>query len=83
VQPSSGFFHFHHASFSSSLKSKPLDNIHTKAATLRINLNIDDTPIASRSHTHPSHSVSNLSSIKLLISSLSLGVPVPCATQCR
>ena len=27
-----------------------------KAAALRINLNIDDTPISSRSYTHPSHS---------------------------
>jgi len=28
----------------------------SKEATLRINLNIDGTPIDSKSHTHPSHS---------------------------
>ena len=27
-----------------------------KAAALRINLNLDGSPIASKSHTHPSHS---------------------------
>ena len=36
------------------------------------------TPIASKSHTHPSHSQTS----RLLTSSLSLGVPVPRATQC-
>ena len=43
------------------------------AAALRINLNLDGTPIASKSHTHPSHSQTS----RLLTSSLSLGVPVP------
>jgi hypothetical protein len=35
-------------------------------------------PIASSSHTHPSHSQTS----RLLTSSLSLGVPVPRPTQC-
>ncbi len=46
--------------------------------TLRITLNVDDTPLPSRSHTHPSHSETS----RLLTSSLSLGVPVPRTTQC-
>jgi hypothetical protein len=49
-----------------------------KAAALRINLNLDGAPIASKSHTHPSHSQTS----RLLTSSLSLGVPVPRPTQC-
>ncbi len=49
-----------------------------KAAVLRINLNLDGSPIASKSHTHPSHSETS----RLLTSSLSLGVPVPRPTQC-
>jgi hypothetical protein len=49
-----------------------------KAVALRINLNLDGTPIASKSHTHPSHSQTS----RLLTSSLSLGVPVPRPTQC-
>jgi hypothetical protein len=43
-QPSSGFFHFRRASFSSQLKSKVV-NILVKAAALRIVLNIDGAPI--------------------------------------
>ncbi len=58
--------------FSSMLKSR-VGNILAKVTTLRINLNIDGTPIPSKSHTHPSHSQTSL----LLTSSLSLGVPVP------
>ncbi len=49
-----------------------------KVAALRININIDGTPITSKTHTHPSHSQTS----RLLTSSLSLGVPVPRATQC-
>ena len=49
-----------------------------KTAALRINLNIDGAPIASRLHTHPLHSQTS----RLLTSSLSLGVPVPRVTQC-
>ncbi len=64
--------------FSSHLKSK-IVNILAKVVALRITLNIDGVPLASRSHTHPSHSQTS----RLLTSSLSFGVPVPHATQCR
>ncbi len=77
-QSNRGQFHYRRAAFSSQLKSK-VGNILVKASALRITLNIDGTPIASRSHTHPSHSQT---SSRLLTSSLSLGVPVPHATQC-
>jgi hypothetical protein len=70
-------FHFRHTAFSSMLKSR-VGNILAKAAALRINLNLDGAPIASKSHTHPSHSQTS----RLLTSSLSLGVPVPRPTQC-
>jgi hypothetical protein len=73
----SGQFHFHHTAFTSMLKSR-VGNILAKAAALRINLNLDGAPIASKSHTHPSHSQTS----RLLTSSLSLGVPVPRSTQC-
>jgi hypothetical protein len=53
-------------------------SILAKAAVLRINLNLDGTPITSKSHTHPSHTQTS----RLLTSSLSLGVPVPRPTQC-
>jgi hypothetical protein len=72
-----GFFHFRRAAFSSMLKSRVSNNL-AKAADLRINLNLDGAPIASKSHTHPSHSQTSC----LLTSSLSLGVPVPRPTQC-
>ncbi len=72
-----GFFHFRRAAFSVILKSK-CGSILTKASALRINLNLDGSPIASNSHTHPSHSQTS----RLLTSSLSLGVPVPRPTQC-
>ena len=77
AQSTSGLFHFRRVAFSSQLKSK-VGNILAKAAALRINLNIDGAPIASKSHTHPSHSQTS----RLLTSSLSLGVPVPRTTQC-
>ncbi len=64
--------HYRRAAFSSRFKSK-VGHILAKAATLRINLNIDGAPITSRSHTHPSLSQTS----RLLTSSLSLGVPVP------
>ena len=73
----SGQFHYRRAAFSSQLKSK-IGNILAKAAALRITLNIDGVPIASKSYTHPSHSQTS----RLLTSSLSLGVPVPRSTQC-
>ena len=77
AQPNSGLFHFRRAAFSPQLKAKVGSNL-AKAAALRINLNIDGSPITSRTHTHPSHSQTS----RLLTSSLSLGVPVPRATQC-
>ncbi len=49
------FFHFLCAVFSSMLKSK-CGNILVKVSVLRVNLNLDGTPIASNSHTHPSYS---------------------------
>jgi hypothetical protein len=63
--------------FSSQIKSK-VSNILVKVATLRVTLNIDGTPIPSKSHTHPSHSQTS----RLLTSSLSLGVPIPHSTKC-
>jgi hypothetical protein len=56
-------FHYRRAAFSSQLKSK-VGNILAKAAALRINLNIDGAPIASRSHTQPS--LSNLPPLNLV-----------------
>ncbi len=53
-------------------------NILVKVVTLKITLKIDGAPLVSRSHMHPSHSQTS----HLLTSSLSLGVPVPHATQC-
>ncbi len=76
-QSDCGFFHYLRTAFSSILKSR-VGNILVKASALRIDLNIDGSPIASKSHTHPSHSQTS----RLLISSLSLGVPVPRPTQC-
>jgi hypothetical protein len=38
-----------------------LHNIFSKVEALRITLNIDGAPIVSRSHTHPSHSVTRKS----------------------
>ena len=72
-----GFFHFRRAAFSSMIKSR-VSTILAKAAALRINLNLDGAPITSKSQTHLTYSQSS----RLLSSSLSLGVPVPRATQC-
>ena len=66
---------FRRAAFYSQLKSK-VGNILAKVTALRINLNIDDAPIASRSHTHPYHSQTS----RLVLTSLSLGIPFPCYT---
>ncbi len=46
--------------FSSQFKSK-VGNILGQAAALPITLHIDGTPVASKSHTHPSHSQISLS----------------------
>ena len=72
-----GQFQVRHAAFSQPLKNKVVLSL-SKTAALRINLNLDGSPIASKSHTHPSHSQTS----RLLTSSLSLGVPVPRPTQC-
>ena len=77
AQSDRGFYHYRHAAFSVQLKSK-VGLALTKSAALRITLNLDGAPITSRTHTHPSHSQTS----RLLTSSLSLGVPVPRATQC-
>ncbi len=77
TQSTSGFFHFRRAAFLQQLKSK-VGLALAKAAALRIVLNLDGAPIASKSHTHPSHSQTS----RLLTSSLSLGAPVPRPTQC-
>ncbi len=71
------YFTFRRAAFLNQLKSK-CGLILAKAAVLRLHLNLDGEPIASYSHTHPSHSQTS----RLLTSSLSLGVPVPRPTQC-
>jgi hypothetical protein len=77
AQSDCGFYHLRRAAVSAQLKSK-VGLALAKAAGLRITLNLDGAPIISRTHTHPSHSQTS----RLLTSSLSLGVPVPRATQC-
>jgi hypothetical protein len=72
-----GQFTFRHAVFLTHLQTK-VGLTLAKAAVLRININLDGAPIASKSHTHPSHSQTS----RLLTSSFSLGVPVPRPTQC-
>jgi hypothetical protein len=73
----STYFHFRRAAVLNQLKSK-CGLLLAKAAALLVTLNLDGAPIASNSHTHPSHS----QTARLLTSSLSLGVPVPRPTQC-
>ena len=70
-------FHYRSTDFLQQIKGK-VGLTLTKVTVLRINVNIDGVPIASKSHTHPSHSQTSC----LLTSSLSLGVPVPRPTQC-
>ena len=81
VQPvqstSGGLFHIRRAVFLRQLRAK-VGSTLAKPEALRVDLNIDDTPITSRTHTHPSHSQTS----RLLTSSLSSGVPVPRSTQC-
>ena len=50
-----GLFNYRHAAFSSQFRSK-VGNTLSKGEDLRVNLNVDGTPITSRTHTHPSHS---------------------------
>ena len=61
-----------------SSKDTSSSRIQTKTTVLCIDLNIDDTTITSKSHTHTSHSETFL----LFTSSLSIGVSVPHTTQC-
>ena len=77
AQSNHGTFHYKRVVFLRQLKSK-IGSSLDKAATMRVNLNIDGAPITSRSHTHPSHSQASL----LLTSSLSLNVPVPRTMEC-
>jgi hypothetical protein len=77
AQTQRGMFHLRRPTFSTHLKAK-VGSTLAKSTVSRINLNIDGTPITSRTHTHPSHSETS----RLLTSSLSLGVPVPRSTQC-
>jgi hypothetical protein len=76
-QSNGGLFHLRRVASSGTLKAK-VGNTLTKVVVLRVNLNIDGSHITSKTHTHPSHSQTS----RLLTSSLSLGVPVPRATQC-
>jgi hypothetical protein len=75
AQSTSDQFLFKRVVFSSQLRSK-VGNILVKVAALRITLNVDTTPVSSRSHTHPSHS----QTARLLTSSMSLGITVPHVT---
>jgi hypothetical protein len=77
VDSTSDQFHFRRTAFSSGIKSKVVLAL-AKTSSFRINLNLDGSPIASKSHTHPTHSQTS----RLFTSSLSLGVPVPRPTQC-
>jgi hypothetical protein len=77
VQSDRGFFHYRRVTFSVQFKNK-VGLALVKEASLRITLNLDGVSITSKTHTHPSHSQTS----RLLTSSLSLGVPVPRATQC-
>ena len=77
VQTDRDQYQYHRSTVSSHLKSR-VGMVLNKVADLRINLNIDGSPIISRTHTHPSHSETS----HLLTSSLSLGIPVPRTTQC-
>jgi hypothetical protein len=72
-----GQFTFRCAALLTQLQSK-VGLALSKATALRININLDGVPIASKSHTHPSHPQTS----RLLTSSLSLGVSVPRPTQC-
>ncbi len=77
AQSDRGQFHYKRAAFLAQVKSR-VGLTLAKAAALRITLNLDGAPITSTTHTHPSHSQTS----HLLTSSLTLGVPVPGATQC-
>ncbi len=59
AQSGRGFYHYLRAVVSVQLKSK-VGLALAKEATLRITLNLDGAPITSRTHTHPSHSQTNV-----------------------
>jgi len=60
-------FHFRCAAFSAHLKAK-VGSTLAKVEALRIILNIDGSPITSRTHTHPSHSqTSRLFILKMML----------------
>ncbi len=77
AQTDRGLFHFRRAAFLVTVTVKVVSTL-SKDVALRITLNIDGSPITSRTHTHPSHSQTS----RLLTSSLSSGVPVPPGTHC-
>jgi hypothetical protein len=54
-KPNRGLFHFRRAAFLTTLKAK-VGSTLAKVAALRIDINVDGTPITSKTHTHPSHS---------------------------
>ena len=58
VQSDRGYFHFRRVVFLTQLKSS-VGLILSKAAVLRITLNLDGVPITSTTHTHPSLSIHN------------------------
>jgi hypothetical protein len=53
AQTNRGMFHYLRSAFSVQLKNK-VGLTLAKAAALRITLNLDGSPIISKSHTHPS-----------------------------
>ncbi len=55
AQHDRGLFHFLRSVFSVTLTGK-VGSTLTKTVALRISLNIDGSPITSKTHTHPSHS---------------------------
>jgi hypothetical protein len=66
---------------SAALFATPISNLRLvtywpRLQQMCVNLNIDETPISSRSHTHPSHSQTS----RLLSHSLSLGILFPRST---
>ena len=74
-QLSQSHFHYRPVTFSSQFKSK-VGHTLANSEVFRINLNLDGAPIASRSHTRPSH----FQPSHLLTLSLFLGFPVPHTT---
>ncbi len=65
TQSDRGFYHLRRAAVSVQVKSK-VGLALAKVEPFRITLNLDGTPIISRTHTHPSHSQTS----RLLTSSL-------------